>query len=58
MISWRSSFCQTHVLEMESVEAGLACCLNQNQAASDQSLLAGVKIIEGKIHVTQKRGIT
>ena len=38
MISLQSLFCQTHVSEIESVEAGLACC----QAAADQSLLAGV----------------
>ena len=56
MISLRSLLCQTHVSEIESVEAGLACCLNQSQIAADQSLLAGVKIIGGKIHV--KRGIT
>ena len=56
MISLQSLFCQTHVSEIESVETCLACCLSQCQAAADQSLLAGVKIIGGKIHV--KRGIT
>ena len=40
MIYLQSLLCQTHALENESEEAGLACCLNQSQAASDHLLLA------------------
>ena len=38
-----STLSNSHTLEIESVEANLACCLNQSQAAADQSLLTGAK---------------
>ena len=35
-------FCQTHTFEIESVEADLACCMNQRQLQI-KSLLASAK---------------
>ena len=46
----------THTLEIKSVEASLACCLNQSQAAADQSLLAGAKLSLKKTHM--RRSLT
>ena len=31
--------CQTHTSEIESVEAGLACCLNQSHVGSCRSVI-------------------
>ena len=31
--------CQTHTLKIESVEAGLACCLNQSHVGSCRSVI-------------------
>ena len=34
----RFPLCQTHTLKIESVEAGLACCLNQSHVGSCRSV--------------------
>ena len=33
------SLCQTHTSEIESVESGLACCLNQSHVGSCRSVI-------------------
>ena len=40
MLSLRGfPLCQTHTLKIESVEADLACCLNQSHAGSRKSVI-------------------
>ena len=49
MLSLREfPLCQTHTLEIESVEAGLTCCLNQSHVGSSKSVITSnseIKVI-------------